>query len=91
MLLIRAKKQPTNIKGKLIKVSASEIAGRIEFVLALLALPTIMIWRGIGFMSAFEIAIEIAIENIKIIATVVFVAVWIGKTFFNLGQKIKTE
>ena len=87
MLLIRAKKQPTNIKGKLIKVSASEIAGRIEFVLALLALPTIMIWRGIGFMSAFEIAIE----NIKIIATVVFVAVWIGKTFFNLGQKIKTE
>ena len=87
MLLIRAKKQPTNIKRKLIKVSASEIAGRIEFVLALLALPTIMIWRGIGFMSAFEIAIE----NIKIIATVVFVAVWIGKTFFNLGQKIKTE
>ena len=87
MLLIRAKKQPTNITRTLIKVSASEIAGRIEFVLALLALPTIMIWRGIGFLSAFEIAIE----NIKIIATIILVVVWIGKTFFNLGQKIRTE
>lgn len=87
MLLIRAKKQPVNIRRKLIKVSAFEIAGRIEFILAILALPTIMIWQGIGFMSAFEIAFE----NIKIIATVVLVAVWIGKTFFNLGQKIKTE
>lgn len=87
MLLIRPKKQEIVIKRKLIKMSAHLIAGRVEILLAVFTLPVVMLWNHIGFISAFKIAFE----NIKDIAFVIFIFVWIAKTFFNLGEKIKTE
>ena len=68
-------------------MSAHLIAGRVEILLAVFTLPVVMLWNDIGFISAFKIAFE----NIKDIAFVIFIFVWIAKTFFNLGEKIKTE
>ena len=86
MLLIRPQKPQPTIRKKIIQISASEVASRIQSYLAILTIPAVMIYSGKGFVASFVFAMH----NLHNILPIIIVLVFVAKTLFNFGQKTKT-
>ena len=63
------------------------VASKIESILAVIALPVIMIYTGTGFKASFLFAMH----NLHNILPAIIILVFIGKTLFNFGQRTETR
>lgn len=87
MFLIRSKKQSHTINKKVIKISATEVASKIEFLLMIIAFPAVMIYTGKGFKATFMFVMDNLHSIVPFIAATVFLA----KILFNFGQRTEVS